>query len=451
MAVSPLDMLQEEVDGFLTAQLALLECMELIGTEEDGEALRAEMHTLKQALAVAESSISNRLKSDEVADLDPERHGALEDEFFELKARYFSQLRECLQAEATPIPVAQPLPPARPVAMSGSVGGIALDKPPVPSRGAQPFPPDQESGWASSPPPRPQQQQQQQQLQVERPDEFAVDGIQLTQRDSVYWNARELVERDEEMQFISSEMVHLRDAFQDMATEVDVQTEQQEEVEEHVEQARENAKQGVETLGKSAKNSKRVLLPGVGGGIGGVAGGVAGSILGTFAGGMTVPGAVVGAALGASAGASVGHGVGKIIRKGNDKDAAKSRLLENWQPDSSTKNCTQCQKKFSQMNRRHHCRNCGQIFCAKCSKHRMHIPGVDSDSRPRVCTQCFEALMYHAQGIKPPNWRQTQGLEEGGSPVPGSPLLEGPGGDTPPPIPGRSSVPMGTPPVPRRP
>lgn len=137
-------------------------------------------------------------------------------------------------------------------------------------------------------------QYQQQAMMQNRQSAFEIDGIQLQKRDSNFWDAKELVERNEELKLISSEMVHLQEAFQDVAVEVDVQGEREEEVEQHTEEAVENAKEGVQTLGKSAKNSKKVLLPGAGGGLGGVAGGIAGGVLGTFAGGLTVPGAVVG-------------------------------------------------------------------------------------------------------------------------------------------------------------
>ncbi|KAJ9597467.1 hypothetical protein L9F63_011688 [Diploptera punctata] len=38
-----------------------------------------------------------------------------------------------------------------------------------------------------------------------------------------------------------------------------------------------------------------------------------------------------------------------------------------WTEDSDAVNCTLCQKEFSIIVRRHHCRNCGQIFCNECS------------------------------------------------------------------------------------
>ena len=62
-----------------------------------------------------------------------------------------------------------------------------------------------------------------------------------------------------------------------------------------MEVASENTKAAVKTMGKTAKNASKVLLPGVGGGIGVVAGGVVGGVIGAAAGGtLIIPGIVVG-------------------------------------------------------------------------------------------------------------------------------------------------------------
>ena len=48
--------------------------------------------------------------------------------------------------------------------------------------------------------------------------------------------------------------------------------------------------------------------------------------------------------------------------------------LPRWQPDSEVSNCPICKSSFTFMNRRHHCRKCGRVVCAKCSPHRITIP-----------------------------------------------------------------------------
>lgn len=464
-------MLEEELISFQAQQEHLYGLMCAIGTADDSPALRKNIIELKQILAVAESSISNRIKG-EVPEHEIERHATLEDGFFELKANYFALLRQCVSVESTPLSESNYTPPshnqgpdvqrygnphASPALQTMQHSSAPIPQtslpvenanmqshqslPPIPQKPTQPLP--QQPMQVYDNPPLSQDQQSsplyQQQQQVNTMGEINIGGIELQKRDSVFWDAKELVEREEELKLISSEMVHLEDAFQDMATEVDVQTEQEEQVEKQVEEAKANTKEGVQTLGKSAKNSKKILLPGAGAGVGGVAGAACGGVIGTLAGGtLAIPGAVVGAAIGASAGATFGHGVGKIIRKVNDKDMAKARLSENWRPDSSSKNCEGCSKKFTQVKRRHHCRNCGGLFCGKCTKHKMYIPGVATESRPRVCRKCFEALMYHQQGIKPPSQRTES--------TPNTPPMD----DTPPVMDGTPPQ-NGLPPVPERP
>jgi hypothetical protein len=37
-----------------------------------------------------------------------------------------------------------------------------------------------------------------------------------------------------------------------------------------------------------------------------------------------------------------------------------------WVPDNETQECGICKKQFGLLRRKHHCRQCGQIFCADC-------------------------------------------------------------------------------------
>ncbi|TMS35947.1 hypothetical protein L596_003230 [Steinernema carpocapsae] len=60
-----------------------------------------------------------------------------------------------------------------------------------------------------------------------------------------------------------------------------------------------------------------------------------------------------------------------------------------WVPDSDCEQCTACQSPFTIVRRRHHCRNCGRIFCARCSANSLNLPELGYDRKVRVCNLCF--------------------------------------------------------------
>lgn len=64
-----------------------------------------------------------------------------------------------------------------------------------------------------------------------------------------------------------------------------------------------------------------------------------------------------------------------------------------WNDDNSVTECELCRVKFSMFNRRHHCRNCGSVICAACSKQKILLTHMmDTYSDPvRVCDVCHEA------------------------------------------------------------
>ena len=37
-----------------------------------------------------------------------------------------------------------------------------------------------------------------------------------------------------------------------------------------------------------------------------------------------------------------------------------------WLPDEASSNCMRCGEEFTAFTRRHHCRQCGQLFCHRC-------------------------------------------------------------------------------------
>jgi len=62
--------------------------------------------------------------------------------------------------------------------------------------------------------------------------------------------------------------------------------------------------------------------------------------------------------------------------------------------------CRKCQKKFTRLRRRHHCRLCGAIFCSACSRWRTNIEGFKKKHR-RVNRRSHCALAMSRSGTFP--------------------------------------------------
>lgn len=67
----------------------------------------------------------------------------------------------------------------------------------------------------------------------------------------------------------------------------------------------------------------------------------------------------------------------------------KAFIPPSFVPDSDVDRCSnvQCQKQFGYMGK-HHCRNCGMIFCNTCSKTRLPIYKYRYNDPERICINC---------------------------------------------------------------
>nr|XP_029723032.1 protein RUFY3-like [Aedes albopictus] len=79
-------------------------------------------------------------------------------------------------------------------------------------------------------------------------------------------------------------------------------------------------------------------------------------------------------------------------RTGSSSEANSSNGAGFWTSDKGVSNCKSCNKEFSMTRRKHHCRNCGNIFCSSCSEHMSVIPGEASGKPMRVCDSCWQKL-----------------------------------------------------------
>uniref|UniRef100_A0A672H1W3 RUN and FYVE domain containing 2 n=1 Tax=Salarias fasciatus TaxID=181472 RepID=A0A672H1W3_SALFA len=62
-----------------------------------------------------------------------------------------------------------------------------------------------------------------------------------------------------------------------------------------------------------------------------------------------------------------------------------------WLKDKEATHCKLCEKEFSISRRKHHCRNCGEIFCNSCSDNELPLPV--SPKPVRVCDTCHALLL----------------------------------------------------------
>ena len=84
-----------------------------------------------------------------------------------------------------------------------------------------------------------------------------------------------------------------------------------------------------------------------------------------------------------------------------------------WLPDSAAPNCMRCGEEFNTFTRRHHCRQCGEIFCHRCCNSKALLQpdsGTEREHRvaahwfwgkdetdplkpQKVCGKCFDLLL----------------------------------------------------------
>lgn len=103
----------------------------------------------------------------------------------------------------------------------------------------------------------------------------------------------------------------------------------------------------------------------------------------------------------------------EVIKSGSEQLAEKKKSFSDWMrlmkppdvekdhwvPDESVTKCTNCKSDFSPFVRRHHCRNCGDIFCDKCTQGRIALT-TDENAQPvRVCDQCLAEVTQRLSNV----------------------------------------------------
>jgi len=65
-----------------------------------------------------------------------------------------------------------------------------------------------------------------------------------------------------------------------------------------------------------------------------------------------------------------------------------------WISDDTVNICHGCRQFFSPFRRKHHCRNCGNIFCQNCSSYTTTLPYLGYHRYVRVCRRCLRLVEF---------------------------------------------------------
>lgn len=83
----------------------------------------------------------------------------------------------------------------------------------------------------------------------------------------------------------------------------------------------------------------------------------------------------------------------------DDQDIDPILIAPVWVADELVSNCNSCGQSFNLIRRRHHCRNCGHIFCNPCSNHYVPLTQFGYNDPVRVCDLCFRSYPIHGDHI----------------------------------------------------
>lgn len=76
----------------------------------------------------------------------------------------------------------------------------------------------------------------------------------------------------------------------------------------------------------------------------------------------------------------------------------ETRVPPKWAESDA---CFRCRTRFTTTNRRHHCRECGESFCDKCSSRRIALPHFGFSDPQRACEGCYTRLQAQQSGSLP--------------------------------------------------
>ncbi|XP_072443483.1 myotubularin-related protein 3 isoform X3 [Chiloscyllium punctatum] len=74
--------------------------------------------------------------------------------------------------------------------------------------------------------------------------------------------------------------------------------------------------------------------------------------------------------------------------------------VTRWYPDHLAPQCYGCESRFWLASRKHHCRNCGNVFCSSCCNQKIPVPSQQLFEPSRVCKSCYSSLQPNGSTLE---------------------------------------------------
>ncbi|XP_036436406.1 myotubularin-related protein 4 isoform X6 [Colossoma macropomum] len=87
------------------------------------------------------------------------------------------------------------------------------------------------------------------------------------------------------------------------------------------------------------------------------------------------------------------HSEDRLSEGSWDRVERKDTEVTRWVPDHMASHCFNCDCEFWIAKRRHHCRNCGNVFCKDCCHLKLPIPDQQLYDPVLVCNSCYDLLL----------------------------------------------------------
>ncbi|XP_055004383.1 myotubularin-related protein 4 [Boleophthalmus pectinirostris] len=87
------------------------------------------------------------------------------------------------------------------------------------------------------------------------------------------------------------------------------------------------------------------------------------------------------------------HSEDRLSEGSWDRVEPKDTEVTRWVPDHMASHCFNCDCEFWIAKRRHHCRNCGNVFCKDCCHLKLPIPDQQLYDPVLVCNLCHDHLL----------------------------------------------------------